>query len=100
MSDRNLIEEIRNYFDDVPLVMELAARFEALLNDRRWIPVAERLPTNYTYVLAQWTMYRSNTIETSILSLNEYGEWCEERGCPNGNVIAWMPLPEPYKPGE
>ena len=36
-----------------------------------------------------------NRIE--ILCLNDLGRWHGDLGEPNGKVIAWMPLPEPYK---
>lgn len=43
MDYAGLIEEIRHYFDDVPLVMQAADAIEQL-NKPRWIPVNERLP--------------------------------------------------------
>ncbi len=57
-----------------------------------WIPVEERLPENGTYLC---------TLDGELCGIDEpfagmcgieNGRWDEE-GC----VIAWMPLPEPYK---
>lgn len=71
----------------------------------RWIPVTERLPEKYGRYLVtlEDEGYRSVTplyygrigrISTFYDSDSEYGdiEYC--------GIIAWMPLPEPYKGGE
>lgn len=60
-----------------------------------WIPVNERLPEDGTYLC---------TLDGELCGIDESftgmcgienGKWDEE-GC----VIAWQPLPEPYKGGE
>lgn len=71
----------------------------------RWIPVTERLPEKYgkylvtvdmDYYAAVITLYygRINCKDVFYDRDSEYGD-IEYRG-----VIAWMPLPEPYKEGE
>lgn len=67
-----------------------------------WIPVDERLPENGDGVLVQWEFYSrcDNMTYTyiHIMRLNKMtGEWNGTYGVPNGNVIAWRPLPEPYR---
>lgn len=61
----------------------------------RWIPVEERLPEDGTYLC---------TLDGELCGIDEpftgmcgieNGKWDKE-GC----VIAWQPLPEPYKPEE
>lgn len=62
-----------------------------------WIPISDRLPKPNTPVLVQWRMYCSDENYVHILFRNISGEWCGDLGCPNGKIIAWMPLPEPYR---
>ena len=60
-----------------------------------WIPVSERLPEINDDVLI--------SLEWGI-DIGRYsgGEWCSEwiNNYDDGNVYAWMPLPEPYEPQE
>lgn len=68
-----------------------------------WIPVEERLPEGGEEVLVQWEFYSrcDNMTYTyiHIMRLNKMtGEWNGTYGVPNGKVIAWRPLPEPYRP--
>ena len=61
----------------------------------RWIPCKERLPEVGEEVLCQC---RANIIE--VLCLEKSGFWENQssfRNYLNSFVIAWMPLPEPYK---
>jgi len=54
-----------------------------------WIPVSERLPDAYQLVLAT---YEDKRIEIAFIHLG--GVWS---GYFWGEVIAWRPMPEPYK---
>ena len=63
----------------------------------RWIPCSERLPKQGQEVICQC---RASIIK--VLKLDAGGDWYQDaRHCyMRGFVIAWMPLPEPYKEGE
>ena len=70
-----------------------------------WIPLEERLPEGGEEVLVQGEFYsrRNNMTYTHIhiMRLNKMtGEWNGVYGVPNGKVIAWKPLSEPYIPEE
>lgn len=58
----------------------------------KWIPVSERLPQINEWVLCQCrTGYK-------VLRLTSYGCYCNDTQEYMDNcVIAWMPLPKPYK---
>ena len=76
-----------------------------------WIPVSERLPDEYGEYLITWTTSQSKRPFIGISEgevTSEYDhehnrfkvEWLLEdyvKNYPDVKVIAWMPLPEPYK---
>ena len=79
-----------------------------------WIPVTDRLPEPGEYLctikseygyhieLAYYNVEYENVAEYDFVKKNGYIGWYtvdDERGCVEENVIAWMPLPEPYKEG-
>lgn len=57
-----------------------------------WIPVKERLPEETGYYLTTWQGIHS---DVPVVRYNRYCEW--DRRFEIDGVIAWMPLPEPYK---
>ena len=93
---RECKESFRKMIDEQPTVYEV--------ND--WIPVEEKLPDEYDgLVLAQVSgkpkenITLDNALELAVhipregWILEEYPEWEKP------NVIAWQPLPKPYKEG-
>ncbi len=68
-----------------------------------WIPCSERLPEEEEPVLVQWEKYdRHLNITITYLDVMWLDDAEEEvfetiNGVPNGKVVAWMPLPEPWK---
>ena len=62
--------------------------------EQKWIPCSERLPRQEQEVICQC---RANMIR--VLKLDAYGDWYQDaKHCyMSGFVIAWMPLPEPYR---
>ena len=69
-----------------------------------WIPVQERLPEEKKSVLVQWEKYDRHLNVTltylDVMWMDDAEEKVFEtiNGVPNGKVIAWRPLPEPYRP--
>ena len=60
-----------------------------------WIPCDERLPDDDTKVLCQ-TITKKGIINF-VIGYHADDRWCCGM---NSNVVAWLPLPEPYKPEE
>ena len=60
-----------------------------------WIPCSKRLPEKNGRYLASWVSNLTNKYNIDSIFF-AYGEW----DCCNGDVEAWMPLPEPYKGGD
>ena len=58
-----------------------------------WIPVTERLPEDRQKVLV--------TTESGNVQILLWNQWFQtQTRYPKTEVIAWQPLPEPYKKGE
>ena len=72
------------------LIVATRSAFRAL-SEPHWIPCSERLPEYGEEVLSitQDDVYEVNHVIDDV-----HGEWFWED---NENVIAWMPLPEPFK---
>ena len=73
--------------------------------DDRWIPVSERLPDDMQRVLIWFEYYRYGDFNCMYQTYG-FGYVCDGKWSPfiNGetgwqdyNIIAWKPLPEPYK---
>lgn len=62
-----------------------------------WISVEERLPEIQQDVLV--TIKRRNISYCDLAFLDDNGRWLMSRriGYIEGNVLAWQPLPEPYR---
>ena len=70
-----------------------------------WIPVSERLPEDGYGVLVTVNGKHNNITFVDALEIAEYGNtegWIIEGYLDwlDPNVIAWQPLPEPYKGGK
>lgn len=66
---------------------------EAQSAEAEWIPVSERLPDVDVEVLTT-----TDWPDVLIAWLNKDGAWeTEELILANDEILAWMPLPEPYR---
>ena len=78
--------------DVLEMLEQLQGDLEQDEKENGWIPVSERLPEDGTYI----TTLDGELVgqEEPFTGMNgiENGKWDDE-DC----VIAWMPLPEPYK---
>lgn len=66
--------------------------------ESQWIPCSERLPN-----VRQWVLCQCRARIMDVLRLTADGSW--NKNYPyteymSGFVVAWMPLPEPWKEGE
>ena len=61
----------------------------------KWIPCSERLPEDDDKVLCMTKTKKGNL--NHVVGYHYSGGWACGM---NRNVIAWMPLPEPYEEGE
>ena len=70
------------------------------LEQTRWIPVSERLPKKSGVYLCTFggnNLTRVDNYTTELDAKKIFDEPEEYAGWQSQNVIAWMPLPEPYK---
>ncbi len=90
-------------YEDTGLTPQDVMDLKERVNDG-WIPVDERLPEEKKSVLVQWEKYDRYLNVTltylDVMWLDDVEEQVFEttNGVPNGRVIAWRPLPEPYCP--
>lgn len=71
-----------------------------------WIPVSERLPVGKEFEIkaGKRTLYRTVIVQTASYNMHAayYNAseqvWRDDTGIIRLNVVAWMPMPEPYKP--
>ena len=81
-------------FADVPTWNDAVSLVGSMPSAQRWIPCNDRLPEGDTRVLC--CTLNKKGVPNIVL-----GYYIPESGCwacgMNSNVVAWMPLPEPYE---
>ena len=106
------------------LIMNVKKAFEvieclpSIQPEPQWIPVSERLPENKQLCLVTKRGFgKTKVVDIATYSTNLYKiderEFCAEKGksgwyyydnefgyCQPLGVVAWMPLPEPFREGE
>lgn len=84
-------------FDEVSALRAEVAR---LREERRWIPVGERLPEVDSEVLVAWSYEEDKEQVVSQAWRNHLGKFVSLEDIEFFGVTHWMPLPAPPKGGE
>lgn len=68
----------------------------------KWIPVEEKLPPKCTYIPehTEYVLVFRNGGDIDLAYYSDYTDMWHGNFETYDHVIAWMPLPEPYKPKE
>ena len=75
-------------------IREVLGAMPSAQPEQQWIPVSERLPEEGKVVLTQAKF--KDDVKMAVSSRIDYNYWTTW-GTRDINIIAWMPLPEPYK---
>ena len=111
ISRRSAIDAIKKLEKTAPTAQHLSAIFDcedtinALPSAQQWISCEERLPESYTDVLVWFEYYRYGDYNRLYQMhgigtyIKEYDSWIinHETGWRKLRVLAWCPLPKPYK---
>ena len=90
MTREEAIVDIRDNIKPVVGGKSLDMAIKAL--EQKWIPVSERLPEIHNYMQEYIVTIKGNFIRTAFFTETNGKSWWSI-----DDVIAWMPLPEPYK---
>lgn len=94
---KQLVNMLSDDFGDSELCEDaLQMAITALQNQTVWIPVSERLPEESLNSVIGWDTYRNRCCFVQYLG----GRFVLGDDIDSVNVIAWMPLPEPYRESE
>lgn len=100
----------RVYEDGETLANEVENILASLPQENQWIPCSERLPKEnkddlHNFLFSDVVMVTVYDIERDkVMGVNcdmtIDGKWQGYQSCDGTEVIAWQPLPEPYKESE
>lgn len=100
-----VIDVIQNKIDWQAIDWQAVAEKAVEIQKNKWVPVSERLPEDMQRVLIWFEYYRYGDFncmyQTYGFGYVCDGEWSPfingETGWQDKRIIAWQPLPEPYK---
>ena len=94
LTDMEIIMCDGDYKEALKMLIDKIEHAPTIEPEPKWIPCSERLPKQGQEVICQC---RANII--MILKLDADGDWFQDvdHCYMSGFVIAWMPIPEPYK---
>lgn len=112
-NDLKSIEAIKAYARKVlcgqnPTNTLLIRMFDEIIDNApgQWIPTSEMLPDENDCYLVMWRHLTEGYPDRLFYEICEYepevDEWerIEQAGDAGAEIVAWMPLPEPYEPKE
>ena len=89
-----MVEDSRNSDYDTAFKMGI----KALEQEPRWIPVSERLPEeNGQYLVTVKNLTGYEQLSNNVFECEFFEKDWIFKGWKDNKVIAWMPLPKPYK---
>lgn len=116
---QDAIEEIARWigYIDEDMILRIQTGLKKLPSAQRWIPVSERMPKEHESIWAkakgtdQWSesMWEKQSDEVIVTELFEDGTLRTETACTHDGewyvkvktvkrkIVAWMPLPDPWK---
>ena len=99
LEDKNKAPEYYQEMNELCEAYEMAIK---ALENSRWIPTSEMLPDKYGCYLVMWRCLEGHWKDQLFYEICEYvpeeDEWerIEQAGKAGAEIVAWMPLPEPY----
>lgn len=101
---KRVYKDIKKYVKDNDVVLA-AAYYIANGIEQRWIPVSEKKPKDFDTVLCWYEYYRygeyNRMYKTYGIGFYDsvYDMWGGDIRGHKAKVLAWMPLPKPYRGG-
>lgn len=112
MTKEKAIEELKEIIDEGWLISDrnkctaidaCEMAIKTLEQEPRWIPVNEKRPVGLEKVLVTYRLHYDNSIHVGIgnITINDVNgryHWnINEQDYIGWDMLAWMPLPQPYK---
>ena len=105
-----LIERMKPYHQNADDIAEMIANMPPVQPEQQWIPCSERMPEHEQEVLVTRHFLSDNQLKKNAITESFYVEvasWMDDEWTSYSDeykikrhlhkVIAWMPLPEPWK---